>query len=180
MKAGVNDFMIKPVDPGELQVRVRAGERVLRLERELDERNAALDRINVELLSRVYETMKRDVSMAAIVQKSLLPKPRVLRGFTFQSLYLPSNLLSGDMFGYFPLDEAHIAFFQMDVSGHGISSELISFAFSKRLWQERHSECLASTSLVNEHALPIFCIPSRSSPISIGNFPTNPKRSHIS
>nr|WP_232470277.1 PP2C family protein-serine/threonine phosphatase [Methylococcus sp. BF19-07] len=41
------------------------------------------------------------------------------------------------MFGYFPLDDRHVGLFQLDVSGHGVSSALISVALSKCLLQSR-------------------------------------------
>jgi sigma-B regulation protein RsbU (phosphoserine phosphatase) len=135
LEAGADDFLVKPVDPAELRARLRAGERVLRLERELDERNEALDKLNSEL-SLTYETMRKDITTAAAIQKSLLPRPRVWTEVKLDWLFIPSSLLAGDMLGYFPLDQHHLAFFQIDVSGHGVSSALISFATSKLLTQE--------------------------------------------
>jgi len=42
LEAGANDFVTKPFDRGELRVRVQAGERIIKLERELAEQNRAL------------------------------------------------------------------------------------------------------------------------------------------
>ncbi|MFA4827596.1 MAG: diguanylate cyclase [Thermodesulfovibrionales bacterium] len=49
LKAGVDDYVVKPFDRSELQVRVRAGERILTLEKELTEKNESLQRLNVKL-----------------------------------------------------------------------------------------------------------------------------------
>jgi PleD family two-component response regulator len=44
MEAGADDFLMKPVDTDLLRVRLRAGERILRLERGLAERNRVLEK----------------------------------------------------------------------------------------------------------------------------------------
>jgi two-component system chemotaxis response regulator CheY len=49
MDAGANDYLVKPFDADELWARIRAGERIVRLEQELAERNRLLEERNAEL-----------------------------------------------------------------------------------------------------------------------------------
>jgi two-component system cell cycle response regulator len=60
MSAGADDFIIKPLNRRELQVRMRAAERVLHLEGKLRERNQQLEAVNARLqrLSRLDALMQ--------------------------------------------------------------------------------------------------------------------------
>lgn len=63
MDAGADDFLFKPVDLDQLRVRLRAGERVLELERKLAERNREL------LLAN--ERIRKDMEAAARMRELL-------------------------------------------------------------------------------------------------------------
>jgi sigma-B regulation protein RsbU (phosphoserine phosphatase) len=123
LDAGADDFMVKPPDRDELQVRIRAGERILELERQLEERNSKL--------SKAYQTIEKDMRSAAAMQKALLPQPKTLQEVNLDWLFLPSHFVAGDMFDYFLLDQDHLAFYQLDVAGHGASAALLSFTLNK-------------------------------------------------
>ncbi|MFO1352820.1 MAG: SpoIIE family protein phosphatase [Gammaproteobacteria bacterium] len=127
LNAGANDFMVKPFQPEELQVRIRAGERVLALERQLEERNRRL--------ADTYQMIERDLQSAADLQKSLLPAPATLQNVSWEWLFRPSHYVAGDVFDYFSLDESHLGFYQLDVAGHGIPSALMSFTLTKVMAQ---------------------------------------------
>jgi len=60
MNAGADDFIIKPIDQREIQVRLRAAERVLNLEKELRDKNQQLEVVNTRLrhLSRLDALMQ--------------------------------------------------------------------------------------------------------------------------
>lgn len=151
MEAGADDFLVEPVDPDELRGRIRSGMRILRLEEELSERKAALEALHQEL-SQAYDIMSKDVAKAAQIQQSMLPAPYESPHVRADWLFLPSSLLAGDMIGYFPLDEERLAFFQLDVCGHGVSSSLISFATGKRLRQQQQSEIYNGPALLGDGA----------------------------
>lgn len=124
--AGADDFLAKPVDFAELNVRLRTATRILSLERELAEKNRKLAEANAEI--------EKDLKAAALVQTSLLPQgPCPLPGVRSAWLFLPSGLLAGDTFGYFPLGGELLGFYQLDVSGHGAPAAMLSVTLSRAL-----------------------------------------------
>lgn len=126
MKAGADDFVVKPFTKDELNVRIKAGERIIRLEKDLAEQN--------KKLSKAYKVIKRDLEAAAKIQTSLLPKSASnILGVQFDWIFLPSTFVAGDIFNYFRLDENHVGFYVLDVAGHGIPAALLSVTLSRVL-----------------------------------------------
>ncbi len=124
MEAGADDFLSKPFDRGELRVRLRAGERIIHLERSLAQRNAQLQEAN--------QRMTRDLEAAAKVQQSLLPSslPDVPQA-RFAWHYRPCDELAGDFLNVFRLGERHVGVYVADVSGHGVAASLLSVSISR-------------------------------------------------
>jgi sigma-B regulation protein RsbU (phosphoserine phosphatase) len=121
---------VKPISPDELRVRVRAGERVLELERRLAERNQQLEHAN-ERLTAAYQRIEEDISAAAGVQASLLPPPELRTlGVACNWCFRPSSYMSGDIFNFFAVDDRHVGFYLLDVSGHGVPAAMTSVALS--------------------------------------------------
>ena len=130
MDAGADDFLVKPVSPEELRVRVRAGERIARLEQRLADRNRDLQRSN-EHLQKAYEVIEADIRAAAWVQENLLPSPAAdLLGVACNWRFRPSRYIGGDIFNCFAVDERHVGFYLLDVAGHGVPAAMSSVALS--------------------------------------------------
>lgn len=126
MEAGADDFLVKPVVPEELRVRVRAGERVLDLERRLADRHKQLE--------DAWHRIEKDLKAAAFMQQSLLPQGHpTIQGVESRWLFRPSSFVAGDIFNFFALDEKTVGFYLLDVSGHGIPSAMLSVSLSKAL-----------------------------------------------
>ena len=78
----------------------------------------------VEALECTRCRLENELSEAAGYVRSLLPRP--LRGsIETDGCYLPCSHLGGDGFGYHWLDADSLAFYLLDVSGHGVGSALL-------------------------------------------------------
>lgn len=142
MEAGADDFVVKPFNQGELNARFKAGERILKLQRDLERRNEELSESNKKL-SQAYSVIKMDLEAGAKIQSSLLPdSASTIYGVQFDSIFLPSTFVAGDIFNYFKLDEHHLGFYVLDVAGHGIPSAMLSVTLSKALSPTNHQECV--------------------------------------
>src|ERR1700733_14687264 len=132
LKSGADDYIGKPIHEDELLVRLAAGERVIDLERRLEEENRKLEESNQSLKS-AYETIRADLDAAARMQRSLLPPAGTIHGIQCNSLFLPASVVAGDVFNFFSIGLNSVGFYLLDVSGHGIPAAMLSVTLSKVL-----------------------------------------------
>jgi sigma-B regulation protein RsbU (phosphoserine phosphatase) len=136
MEAGADDFIHKPIQMEELLARIQAGERVLRLERSLHERNVKLEELSNNLLA-AHEIINADLQVAERIQRKLLPtRASSILGVSIEGLFCPSGHVSGDIYNFFRLDEHHIGFYTIDVAGHGVAAAMMSLTLSQLLTPE--------------------------------------------
>jgi sigma-B regulation protein RsbU (phosphoserine phosphatase) len=145
MEAGADDFVVKPIDFAELRVRVRAAERILTLQMELAGQNDSLKTLNQQLQG-AYQGIRRDLQAAAAMQLRLLPKKiEIHKGISLDWLMIPSSFLAGDMLNYFMVDDRHLVFYLLDVSGHGVPAALLSVTLNRVLLPEPGSPILRAS-----------------------------------
>jgi serine phosphatase RsbU (regulator of sigma subunit) len=101
-------------------------ERNVTLTAELSSRNELLRAANAEL-ARNNEQFRSELRLAQSVQLGFLPKsfPRPDR-VVFDKYYLTCDMLGGDLFDVFPIDDDRVGLYIADVAGHGVSAALIS------------------------------------------------------
>lgn len=113
LDAGADDFLCKPIEMHELKARVRAGLRLHQLSRDLQEQKQLLE---------------AELAEAAEYVSTILPEPLYHPCLSIDVCFVPSRQLGGDSFDYFWLDEQHLVFYLLDVSGHGLRASLPSLA----------------------------------------------------
>jgi phosphoserine phosphatase RsbU/P len=95
-------------------------------ERSLTELNKSL----IEKQGRLIQ----DLEAAAGIQKTLLPKNLSdIEHLEVSWKFLPCELIGGDIFNIFPLDEENVGLYIIDVSGHGVPSALVAVSISQAL-----------------------------------------------
>ena len=97
-------------------------------------------------LGRANEKLRRDLTVAAKIQKSLLPgRPAGIPGVEVDWIYEPCEKLGGDSFNAFEIRAGLIGFYLLDVAGHGTVAALHSVALTR---------VLASTWTAEERSSP--------------------------
>ena len=78
--------------------------------------------------------MQHELQAAVRIQRSLLPDGKFDRSeLQIAWHYLPCDELAGDFLNYFMLDDKHVAFFVVDVTGHGTASALLAVTIGRVL-----------------------------------------------
>ena len=116
--AGGNDFISKPIKPGECVARVR---------HQLERRKLFND------LTAYRERVQKELQHAHAMQMSLLPEPRKVaeigaaHGLGISSHFETSSELGGDLWSVFELDEHRVGLLIVDFAGHGITAAINTF-----------------------------------------------------
>jgi sigma-B regulation protein RsbU (phosphoserine phosphatase) len=158
LKLGAWDYLTKPIQ--DMAVLEHAVERSLERGRLLRENKQYQERLEntVARLRETLDTLQEDEEAGKRIQFQLLPDDEVAFGSVlFQRRLLPSSSLSGDFVDYFRIDDKHLGFYLADVSGHGVSSSLITVILQNSMshylmdcWQHKSGLILDPAAVLQE------------------------------
>ncbi|WMM25394.1 SpoIIE family protein phosphatase [Tissierella sp. MB52-C2] len=82
-------------------------------------------KLELELIDK-NKKMSKDLGFAKRIQEKILPNKEALGNIFINYIYKPSEMLSGDMFDVFHIDDENIGIYISDVSGHGIAAAMMT------------------------------------------------------
>ena len=82
-------------------------------------------KLELELIEK-NKKMSKDLGFAKRIQERILPNKEILGNISIDYIYRPSEMLSGDMFDVFYIDDENIGIYISDVSGHGVAAAMMT------------------------------------------------------
>lgn len=122
---GANDYLVKLPDKIELIARIRYHSKSYI---HLLERNEAYEKL-IQSKKILISELEEAADYVRVALPSFFSEGEVLTEWVF----IPSQHLGGDAFGYHWLDEENFAFYLIDVCGHGVGAALLSISVMNAL-----------------------------------------------
>ena len=113
---------------GELTIRARVstGGEIGQLTEDFNTMADKVESLLVETAEKA--TLEKEMEVAKLIQDTLVPPPGLIdRGFVqFAGYFKSASICGGDFWNFFEMDEGHILLVVGDVTGHGVSSALLT------------------------------------------------------
>ena len=93
----------------------------------------------------------QDLKIARKMQLSLLPDPINTPYVQFKYIFNPSEMIGGDFFDVFKIDNNHIGVYIADVSGHGLAASMLTMYLTKAIDRQTLSPAKTLKKLFKEY-----------------------------
>ncbi|WP_428243679.1 SpoIIE family protein phosphatase [Gynuella sp.] len=133
LRLGASDYLVKPLsDLAVLEHSIEKNLSAANLMKQNESYRIRLEQTNQQL--------EADLKAGRKIQQRMLPDNRaVIHNYRLEHQIFPSHYLSGDFVDYFELNDHQFLFFIADVSGHGVSSAIITVLIKNYLQSLRGS-----------------------------------------
>ena len=133
-EAGADDFITKPIQMDELRARLQAGQRIVTMQRQMKYKNTQLNHYLTQQQLAAEQTAQ-ELTLASSILLSGLPQQNTLyqNKIYVDGMLQAASAMGGDFYNHFMLDETHLAFYLIDVAGHGVAAALNAFVVAKTL-----------------------------------------------
>ncbi|OAN53237.1 PP2C family protein-serine/threonine phosphatase [Magnetospirillum moscoviense] len=144
---GATDYVAKPIDRRELTARVGVHLR---------------NRLMMQSLKTYRDRLQQDLAIATAMQAALLPSADQLEscarryGRHLAAVTRPSSEVSGDLWGWFPLDSQRFAVWLADFSGHGVAAAINTFRLHVILGSGPGADPAALLTRLNESLVDVL------------------------
>ncbi len=126
LKLGAWDYISKPIEAAVLEHAINKALEKASLIQENRRHRAHLEQLNRQLKASL-QLLAEDEDAGRQIQSRMLPRNNQRFGdYLFTRDVVPSAFLSGDFIDAFSIDQRHWGFYLADVSGHGVSSALVT------------------------------------------------------
>ncbi|OQY09683.1 MAG: hypothetical protein B6I29_02935 [Marinitoga sp. 4572_148] len=119
-QSGASDYIVKPAHPYEIFIRIKKHYEYYETQKKL---------------VKTLENYEKDLKIARSVQKNLLPKTKKINNVLFDYIYISSHNTSGDMLEVISLNDGRVFAYMYDISGHGVTSALLSIIVKQEIEQ---------------------------------------------
>ncbi|MDR7870957.1 MAG: SpoIIE family protein phosphatase [Tissierellaceae bacterium] len=106
--------------------------------------------LELELIGK-NKKINRDLKFAKRIQEKILPKKGISESVKLDYIYKPSEILSGDMFDMFNIDDENIGIYISDVSGKGIAASMMTMFIRQSMRVMKDDIKCPSTALTELH-----------------------------
>lgn len=105
-------------------------------------------KLELELIEK-NKKMSKDLGFAKRIQERILPNKGRLGNLMIDYIYKPSEMLSGDMFDMFCIDDDNIGIYISDVVGHGVAASMMTM-FIRESMRSIKDDILSPASALSE------------------------------